>query len=43
MRMPSSNNSRQSADHSEPPTSGECEIEPAKPTSAPRWKIGVTR
>ena len=40
--MPSSNSSRQSADHSEPPTSGECAIEPAKPTSRSRWKIGVT-
>jgi hypothetical protein len=30
-------------DQSEPPTSGECAIEPAKPTSAPRWKIGADR
>src|SRR5215831_16561805 len=40
--MPSSNSSRQSADHSAPPTSSECAIEPAKPTSAPRKKIGLT-
>jgi hypothetical protein len=42
IRMPSSNISWQSADQSAPPTSGECAIEPAKPTSLSPWKIGET-
>ena len=42
MRTPSSKTSRQSADQRLPPTSGLCAIDPAKPTSAPAWKIGVT-
>ena len=36
IRIPSSNSSRQSADHNAPPTSGEWAIQPAKPTISPR-------
>ena len=39
-RKPSSYSSRVSQAHPEPPMSGRCAMEPEKPTSLPRWKIG---